>query len=57
MAVEIKELVIRAVATPSQDTMSQGGGASSGLDQGQVDALVETCVQEVLKILERKESR
>ncbi len=58
MPVEIKELVIRAVALPSS---SQGkGGSTADSDSGamaQNEATVEACVKEVLRILRRAKER
>jgi hypothetical protein len=55
MAVEIKELVIRAVAV---DTGNRNSSAlSTRPDESQLQLVVENCVKEVLKILERKEAR
>jgi hypothetical protein len=57
MAVEIKELIIRAVAVeePTQT------GSNQATDEQQANAanaqLVQACVKEVLKVLERKSSR
>lgn len=57
MAVEIKELIIRAVAIeePTQT------GATPATAEQQANAanaqLVQACVREVLKVLERKSSR
>jgi hypothetical protein len=57
MAVEIKELVIRAVVDYRQESEKNSPGASSqdrDLDQ---EAIVEACVRRVLKILNRSNKR
>jgi len=57
MAVEIKELIIRAVAVDELDTsnnVSQNTGQITPELQAQI---VQNCVKEVLKIIERKSSR
>ena len=55
MAVEIKELVIRAIAEPAREQ----GVATPGdaPDPGDQRALVETCVKEVLRILKKSRER
>ncbi|EAY31810.1 DUF5908 family protein [Microscilla marina] len=57
MAVEIKELIIRAVAV---EEPGQVGGAAAPAEDQMAEAnaqLVQACVREVLKVLERKSSR
>ncbi|WP_299459115.1 DUF5908 family protein [uncultured Microscilla sp.] len=57
MAVEIKELIIRAVAV---EEPAQVGGATVAAEDHTAEAnaqLVQACVREVLKVLERKSSR
>lgn len=60
MAVEIKELIIRATV----DYQQQGGDkgdkdnkATPGAKDQDQSALVEACVRQVLKILKQKEQR
>ena len=55
MAVEIKELVIRAIAVPEKNEAETD--MRSGLSGEQMQRLVQACVDEVIKIMERKESR
>lgn len=52
MAVEIKELVIRAVV----DTPSEGVG-SNGMSPREREQLVRDCVEEMQKILKREKLR
>lgn len=56
MAVEIKELVIRAVAV-SEPAQRGTDSQPTTLDQAHMQKLVKACVQEVLNILERKDAR
>ncbi len=51
MPVEIKELVIRAVAT------RQDGSAPAVSDGGDRDALVQACVKQVMRILDKRGER
>ena len=53
MPVEIKELIVRAVAT---ETRSETPAPSSASPDDQ-QALVEACVRQVLKILRRSRER
>ena len=54
MAVEIKELVIRATVEHTTTSL----GATPRMNSSQdADALVESCVKEVLKILKRSKER
>ena len=55
MAVEIKELVIRAIAEPAREQEISKPGDSP--DPGDQRALVEACVKEVLRILNRSRER
>lgn len=52
MAVEIKEIVIKAVLT--KEEMKGSAANSSDIDQ---DALVQKCVNQVLKVLQKKKRR
>jgi hypothetical protein len=51
MAVEIKELIIKAVVADSE---SASAGASNDSDR---DRIVQECVDQVLKILKRTSNR
>ena len=54
MTVEIRELVIRAVA----DDGRRGADASGpGVSAAEREAIVEACVREVLRVLKRREER
>ena len=57
MPVEIKELIIRAniVNTDANNLAPQTGVDSEQSEQK--DAIIATCVAQVLKILERKQER
>jgi hypothetical protein len=67
MPIEIRELVIRATVDPGKTGETGGGcGASSsapgshspaGSQTGSNDDLVQTCVREVLRILDDKRER
>jgi len=56
MAVEIKELIIRAVAIDDVDG-DQKVDSSEVLTEEMTSQIVQTCVKEVMKIIERKSSR
>ncbi len=53
MAVEIKELVIRAVLTEEEKPSEK----ASAPGEEQMDRIVEQCVKAVIKILERKKAK
>ena len=55
MPVEIKELVIRAVAQSSDHPVRQTGNEGHHAMTNQ--SLIEACVKEVLRILKRSEER
>ena len=55
MAVEIKELVIRAVAEPAREQEVTTPGDQP--ERGDQRALVEACVKEVLRILKKSKER
>ena len=59
MPVEIKELVVRAVAVERGEAAPTGGRdrASRGAAEEGRDALVEACVKQVLRILRRSGER
>lgn len=63
MPIEIKELHIRvAVNTPQSGQGSgaqpaAGGGASSGGNESEKEAMVAECVEQVLQILQHKAER
>lgn len=52
MAVEIKEIVIKAVLTPKE--AQKTSKAQAPIDQ---DAVVQECVNQVLKVLQKKTRR
>lgn len=60
MAVEIKELIIRAVAVEETaqtlDTVHHSQ-VSQMMSPEVTDQIVQACVREVLKVIERKSSR
>jgi Family of unknown function (DUF5908) len=55
MAVEIKELVIRAVIKDEHNRMQESGSVPQDIQDQQ--AIIEACVKQVLKILKRKQER
>lgn len=55
MPIEIKELVIRAVAEKGRPDAVEGLEVSSPNDQRQ--AIVEACVKQVLRILKKAKER
>lgn len=62
MPIEIRELVIRATVDPGGKDGGCGAPPAAGQSRGQMAAdggadLVETCVREVLRILEGKRER
>jgi len=68
MPIEIRELVIRAIVDPTGSDKEKAGGcgtpAGKGSPGGESDAvsspegdLVQACVREVMRILERKAER
>lgn len=61
MAVEIKEVIIRAVLEDEDDTGEgmeiDNGGSSSQIDGLSPEEMVELCVEQVLRILQRKNNR
>lgn len=56
MPVEIRELVIRAVVNGDQPARS-GTPDVQPVDEQAIDAIVEECVRQVLKILKDGEAR
>ena len=54
MPVEIKELVIRAVATADQKEEAEAPATSENDEQ---QALIDACVRKVLKILKQSSER
>lgn len=54
MAVEIKELIIRATVVNDQQGDSD---KADDIDAESKEAIIETCVNQVLKILERSKER
>jgi hypothetical protein len=59
MTVEIKQLVIRAIAEPSRAAVEPELRRASlePLDREAIDAIIEACVHEVLRELERRRRR
>jgi hypothetical protein len=56
MPVEIKELIVRAVVEPDRGSRRDAPSARSAQND-ESEALVEACVRQVLKILERSKER
>ena len=58
MPVIIKELIIRATVTDSQDKEA-GSSSTSGpvMKNEEKEALIAACVEQVLEILEKKKER
>lgn len=54
MAVEIKELVIRAVVENTSGKNGAKSGGGGAVDQQQI---IEACVEQILKILKKKTQR
>lgn len=57
MAVEIRELVIRAVIKDEQNSSDETGTETGEHGMQGRDAIIEACVKQVLKILNRKQER
>lgn len=62
MPIEIRELVIRATIGPAADTGMRGdgeGGRADGAAQAPLDveAIVQECVRQVLRVLARDKER
>ncbi len=62
MPIEIRELVIRARVDPGGERQATSGGADTGggadtSGQPPERATIDTCVREVLRILEEKRER
>jgi hypothetical protein len=60
MPVEIRELVIRAVAIDKSEDAEDGSQAESPLLSGSMDgtdAIVQECVRQVLRILRKEKER
>ena len=55
MPVEIKELVIRAVTTPESQSSSPSSEGQMSAEER--EAIIQACVQQVLKILQKKKER
>ena len=55
MPVEIKELVIRAVTTP--ENQSSSPPSESQMSAEEREAIIQACVRQVLKILQKKKER
>ncbi len=56
MPVEIKELIIRAVVEKERDTSAHAPRPRSSSESDE-KALVESCVQQVLRILKKSKER
>ena len=56
MPVEIKELVIRAVVDHGGGRGLDGGNGGQG-DPDDTESIVQACVRQVLRILEKKRER
>lgn len=60
MAVEIKELIIRAVVDYPDTPASKEGGKSSKYDpqaEHNQQAIIQACVKQVMKILKQQKKR
>ena len=66
MPIEIRELVIRATVDPKAEALAGGCGSSSSKEgegstsrshAGADDDVVQSCVREVLRVLENKRER
>ena len=57
MPVEIKELIIRANIVDSDNNKKASQTGVNSEQSEQKDAIIATCVAQVLKILERKQER
>lgn len=57
MPVEIRELIIRAVATAPKPETDQAAATSSELTAEDYDRLVQECVRQVMEILKRERER
>jgi hypothetical protein len=54
MTVEIKELIIKAMISDDQSDLSESGQGTIADDR---EEIIEACVEQVLKILERSKER
>jgi hypothetical protein len=57
MAVEIRELVIRAIIKDEQNSSEETEAGNIEHDMQGSEAIIEACVKQVLKILNRKQER
>ncbi len=58
MPVEIKELIIRMNGTSNRPTSTASGGTNTPTQPTpNQEAIIEACVKEVLRILEKKKTR
>ena len=63
MPIEVRELVIKARIEdlPTGDSSGASGKGGSGspasITEAELQAIIETCTEEVLKIIERKKQR
>ncbi|MCO6488184.1 MAG: hypothetical protein J5I98_07190 [Phaeodactylibacter sp.] len=57
MPVEIKELVIRAVVDYRQEGEKNNDSAAPGKQEMDKDAIIQACVRQVLRIINRSNKR
>lgn len=57
MAVEIKELIIRAVVDYEQTQEQQNGKQAATQEGRDKEAIIQACVKQVLKIINRSNKR
>ena len=57
MAVEIKELIIRAVAVDDSNENNGQPTSDQVLNEDLTNHIIQTCVKEVLRVIERKSSK
>ncbi|MCB0614918.1 MAG: hypothetical protein H6573_23895 [Lewinellaceae bacterium] len=57
MAVEIKELIIRAVVDYRQEDEKSNPGAAQGSQEVDKEAIIQACVRQVLRIINRSNKR
>lgn len=57
MPIEIRELHIKAVVSPSQASTESQDGKGSGLTPKKMEQLIDMCVEKVLAILKEQQER
>lgn len=57
MPIMINEIVFKATITPSNEAPHPGARGQGDLNADEIKALVESCVMEILRILEREKER